>query len=152
MSNLQLSIEEWKSIPGYPKYEVSTHARVRNIKNKRIVKHWLRGRYYTIKLGANDCGNALHRLVALVFIPNPENKPFVNHKDLDTLNCYAYNLEWVTAKENAQHYHNTADKPIHIKIRLSELNTLYLQNPTMSLVDFIQLVGQIKDFHFELNH
>lgn len=45
----------------------------------------------------------IHVLVAQSFIPNPDNKPFVNHKDLDKRNNNVSNLEWCTQSENAQH-------------------------------------------------
>jgi hypothetical protein len=45
----------------------------------------------------------LHVLIARAFIPNPEGKPQVNHKDLDKLNCHESNLEWMTQKENLRH-------------------------------------------------
>ena len=57
-----------------------------------------------------------HRLVAIAFIPNIDNKPYINHKDGDKLNNHYSNLEWCTAQENTQHaYDNGLAKSVIYK-------------------------------------
>ncbi len=117
-------VETWKAVIGYEgRYEVSNLGRVRS--KTRIAQRWnailcLSGRvlkprrskagthgkgYPNVALSANGevhC-HTIHRLVAEAFIPNPENRPWINHKDGDKYNCHIYNLEWVTRRENELH-------------------------------------------------
>ena len=59
--------------------------------------------YYVISIDGVRKTLKAHRLVAQAFIPNPKNKPQVNHIDSNRQNNNVKNLEWVTAKENIQH-------------------------------------------------
>lgn len=100
-------IEAWKDIEGYEgHYEVSTFGRVRNKRTGRVLKE---GTYYNgyskITLSKNSVTKTylVHRLIAQAFIPNPENKPQVNHKDENKTNNHADNLEWMTAEENVNY-------------------------------------------------
>ena len=71
---------------------------------ERILKHKTK-RYagITISNGKNKKYQNIHRLVALAFIPNPNNKPCVNHIDGDKQNNCVSNLEWNNWDENIKH-------------------------------------------------
>ena len=107
--------EQWKPIEGTNgMYEVSNTGKVRsmNYGNRGIVKElkpWDNGGYDRVNLSIDKkkVNFLLHRLVAESFLPNPECKPEVNHKDGDKHNNRASNLEWSTRKENLYHADST---------------------------------------------
>ena len=97
-------IEIWKNVNNYENYEVSSLGNVRNKKTGRILKPAIIGGYYCVGLSNIKTKTfSVHRLVALAFIENPENKTDVNHKDKNKLNNNVYNIEWNTSKENNIH-------------------------------------------------
>lgn len=98
--------QEWKTIPYAPMYEVSSAGYVRSKKKNLILHpHKHTNGYYRINLYINKKRQRfyMHRLIAELFIPNPDNKKEVNHKDGNRENYSIDNLEWCTRSENELH-------------------------------------------------
>lgn len=113
--------EIWKDIEDYEGlYQVSDVGRVRSLdryvhhscggkaKLKGIIKRLTPDKdgYLLVGLSGNGekpTAGKVHRLVAISFIENPENKPTINHKDGDKSNNHKDNVEWATRSENTRH-------------------------------------------------
>ena len=102
--------EEWVTIEEFPKYEVSKDGRVRN-KETGHIKSPSRGGlgYPVVSLWKDDKQylRTIHILLGRTFIPNPDNKPQINHIDGNKENYNLENLEWVTPLENMSHARRT---------------------------------------------
>jgi hypothetical protein len=97
----------------FDNYLIFKEGMVFNIKRNKFMKEQLsKGGYKWIRLCKNGKlhGLKIHRLVALVYIPNPLNKEMVNHIDGNKLNNNVSNLEWNTRSENGCNLNNGLSK------------------------------------------
>lgn len=132
----------WKVIPAFGgRYEASRIGEIRHSLNKNIRKARInRYGYLQMNFPRNDgtrknATMLVHRLIALTFIPNPNNLPEVNHIDGNKQNNCVENLEWCTCSENTKHAHkiglaHTYKGENHIKAKFTysqvkEIKQLY---------------------------
>lgn len=104
-----MSTEKWRKYKG--KYSVSNIGNIRNDETNIILKPKVKTNdkrqqprcQINLSFQGKQKTFLIHRLVAEVWIPNPHNKPQINHKDGNTLNNKVDNLEWCTQSENIIH-------------------------------------------------
>lgn len=122
--------EDWYDIADYPDYEINVYSDIRNKHTGKILLPQTNGWGYNFVTLYNENGprtKMVHRLVAETFIPNPYNKPQVNHIDGSKRDNRLTNLEWVTNSENEKHAfrmglkHPTGEK----KVRIIETGEVY---------------------------
>lgn len=96
----------WKVIPFAKRYLVSEYGEVYSTISNKILKTTMVRKYHRVSFLTDDGKDKaflVHRLVSIVFLDNPSNKPEVNHIDGNPDNNHVSNLEWVTREENQQH-------------------------------------------------
>lgn len=139
MFNNNIKEEKWKDVVNFEGYYlISNWGRIKSVEREIIRKK--QGRivvkekflkadktpkgYYRIQLQSkNKTKNMLvHRMVAEAFIPNPENKSQINHKNTIKTDNYIDNLEWVNNSENQIHAYRTGQQKIKYVVHCEELN------------------------------
>jgi len=140
----QRNEERWAEIPGYDGlYEISDQGRVKSRgrmrravapRNGREYEYMTVGRilknqksssgYWQVCLHKNGVGSikSIHRMMAVAFIPNNNNHPFINHKDGDKSNNSLDNLEWCTNSQNIKHAYEVLGAVAWARGRTGALN------------------------------
>jgi hypothetical protein len=123
--NLNIDYDELHDI-GILGYKITKDGRVWSDKSSMFLKTRVCNGYNTIIL--NKIHYTIHRLIAKNFIPNPENKPYVNHIDCNKLNNRIENLEWVTQEENCAAHNQPISHPKRVLQINSEGNVINSYN------------------------
>ena len=150
--------EIWKDIKNYEGiYQVSNMGRIKSVE-RYMLNRWGNGfkkwrekikiqtlsknGYYTVRLSNNgkDKGYSTHRLVAEAFVPNPENKPCVDHINTDRTDNRAENLRWCTNKENQ----NNPLTKIKMKRNKSKAKPIIQLTKTNELVQKWESASQVQ--------
>jgi len=119
--------EIWKPVKDIDadaeEYLISNKGRIKSKFNIIVSGRIEANGYQSVYLGKKTTRKLLHILVAKLFIPNPDNKPVVNHIDGKKNNNSAINLEWNTYSENTQHAFDTNLNAHGIRIKVTNIVT-----------------------------
>ncbi len=135
-------MEEWREVKEYKGYKASNLGRIMTptnfiYNNYQSVKQ----KYFVLRFKGDGFvkSEPVHRVIARTFIDNIDDKPIVNHKNGDTVDNKAENLEWVTYAENTQHYYR------ELKNKMSSVNigtNSYKEDELVRQSNFARLVNQ----------
>lgn len=158
--------EEWRDVKDFEGlYQVSNYGRVKSLSRvldyhrivtkTRILRPGKNSAYYYVVIlckNSKKYTKRVHRLVADVFIPNPEQKPEVNHIKYvtkDSCDNTVANLEWVTSKENSQHcklLNRNSKPPVHYGGDNNASKKVYQYDTSGNLLKTWQCVREVCEY------
>lgn len=133
--------EQFKSIPGFNNlYLASNCGEIKSVRSGIILKQRMARGYkrINISIDGNHKTFSVHRLIALAFLTNQEEKEAINHKDGNKSNNHVSNLEWATGSENIRHAQETGLKCIPVPPKFSREN-----HPHNKPVARLSITGQL---------
>lgn len=134
-------------------YQISNYGRIKNVKTDRILKSWIGDGYLRIHLYKNPIRKnfKIHRLLAIHFIPNPNNYSIVDHTDRNKLNNDLLNLRWVNQSQNCLNKINYNENTIIKGINFCKFHNLWraswTENGKNKFKSFIYLFDAIQYRH-----
>lgn len=143
--------EIWRKIEGFSNYEVSSEGRVKSLNWKLTgqerIMNGTKNNYIQVCLRNNPIKKMfdVHRLVATAFIPNPDNKPCVNHIDGNKHNNRVENLEWCSHSENSLHAHKTGLN------KVTDKNIFFTNNPNPNPKQKVRCIETGQEFESMLS-
>src|SRR4029079_1157747 len=104
--------EKWEIISNCPNYKISSFGRVKNISQGIFMSQQTHDQYCVVQLRNKDGRNPyrVHRLIAIAFIPNPDNYELVDHINGDKSDNNLSNLQWCSSSQNTKNWHNSRTK------------------------------------------
>lgn len=117
-------LKDFEDIKEYPNYMIHRDGRVYNKNRKIFMSPRDMGGYLYLVL--KDDNFSVHNLVASQYLPNPDNKKCVNHKDGNKHNNHVDNLEWATKSENSQHAYDTGLNPRVVGVKQYKMDGTFV--------------------------
>ncbi len=141
-----------KPIKDYEDYLIYEDGRVFSTKTNKFISNYVNTRgYVVVELFKNSKKKMifLHRLIALNYIPNPHNKPCVNHINADKTDYRICNLEWATHSENNQHAYDIGLHEYHKELSSKLFSKSVINTETRTIYKSLKDASESTDIKYK---